>query len=310
MKWVRVLAGDRKKVRWEKNTGSLGKDLDKTKLLTPTCPVITSLCLVFTLGRREMDGSGAKRMVNARLVFCTSEDPAHLGINLSSGTVNGGTASSPGWVSAPSNGGPAHTNQELLFECEHMFRLQEIYILSHEHMISSQIVVSVTAAQPHDFHRCEWQVLGFVRLHDNTERNYQARERRRVDITAPNICSGVKLTLFRCHVNEFNLHNQVGLLSVIFSGNRCGIGAPGLDAPVQAGGLTSLRRKKTKDILRYLVKADPRINICRFFDLVAQCPEKALANDGKAKEDKSSLCFDKASVFTVWRPTRYFCAHA
>jgi hypothetical protein len=73
-----------------------------------------------------------------------------------------------------------------------------------------------------------------------------------------------------------------------------------------------LRRRKTLGVLRSLVQSDPRDKICKFFDLVAQCPDTALAATPKAHQPSSgsilSACptswFDKASVFTVWRPTR------
>jgi hypothetical protein len=79
---------------------------------------------------------------------------------------------------------------------------------------------------------------------------------------------------------------------------------------------TALRRRKTQGLLRSLVKSDPRDKICRFFDLVAQCPDSAIANTStppapftkKVPTNGTSappaLFFDKASVFTVWRPTR------
>jgi hypothetical protein len=305
-----------------------------------------------------MDGRSAKQLVRHRLVFCTSEDPVYLGQNLTSKN-EGAAARDVGWISAPLGSGSAHVNQELVFEFETVFNLQEIVILSHEHFIASKIVVAVTAASKDDLNRCEWQVLGFARLEDNTERDYQAREKRclsisppgdvggggdgvvvlvvqivdqqsrlfflyrplllpplppslhiymcsRVDIETPNITSMVRLTLLGCHVNKFNAHNQVGVCSVFFSGNSCREVARTKVISQGVSSGESLRRQKTKTILRYLVRADPRVNICRFFDLVAQCPEDALTDKpGSAqKKRRASLCFDKASVFTVWRPTR------
>jgi creatine kinase len=112
-------------------------------------------------------------------------------------------------------------NQELIFDCELAFNLQELHVLSHECLIAGKILVSVSAMPKCAIDRCEWQLLGFVRLDDNTERNYQARERRRIEINTPNTCGMVKLTLRGCHENKLNLYNQVGLLSVALLGNVC-----------------------------------------------------------------------------------------
>jgi hypothetical protein len=73
------------------------------------------------------------------LVFCTSEDPAYPGRNLSS--ENGLqvlNANAKGWVSAPSRA--TEMDQELVFDCgRHACSLQELRILSHECFIAQKV---------------------------------------------------------------------------------------------------------------------------------------------------------------------------
>lgn len=54
--------------------------------------------------------------------------------------------------------------------------------------------------------------LGFLSLETNERSGFQARELKSVYVDAYALL--LKVVLHKCHVNKFNLHNQVGLIAV------------------------------------------------------------------------------------------------
>jgi len=62
-----------------------------------------------------------------------------------------------------------------------------------------------------------YKKLGYLSLDSNERSNFQARELKSVYIEAP--CMYIKLVFHKCHLNKYNLFNQVGLIALSFYGD-------------------------------------------------------------------------------------------
>ena len=62
-----------------------------------------------------------------------------------------------------------------------------------------------------------YKKLGYLSLDSNERSNFQARELKSVYIESPALY--LKLVLHKCHLNKYNLFNQVGLIALSFYGD-------------------------------------------------------------------------------------------
>jgi centrosomal protein CEP104 len=62
--------------------------------------------------------------------------------------------------------------------------------------------------------------LGHFSLDDNMRTNYQARELKTVYLEQ--YCQYLKIVMNKCHLNNFNIFNQVGIVSINCIGSYMG----------------------------------------------------------------------------------------
>ena len=98
-------------------------------------------------------------------------------------------------------------------------RLAKLHILAHQCKIPKKIEIILasnceTKNVSPTFDKCQnVRRLGYVSLDSNEQTDFQARELKSIDIAYENVCF-VKLVIRQCHVNAFNVHNQVGLIAI------------------------------------------------------------------------------------------------
>ena len=94
-------------------------------------------------------------------------------------------------------------------------RLKQIQFLSHQSKIASKIDIYVYQ-EDHGVKKqqdeIKYKKLGYLSLDSNERSGYQARELKSVYLD--NVCTYMKLALHKCHVNKYNLFNQVGKFGI------------------------------------------------------------------------------------------------
>merc|ERR1719504_496239 len=110
----------------------------------------------------------------------------------------------------------------LQFECP--VHLRQIQFLSHQSKIATKIEL-FTALPNKDggnstFSTVKFTRLGYLSLDSNERSQFQARELKSVyvDVTA----QWLKILLHKCHINKYNLVNQVGLIALNTLGEPLG----------------------------------------------------------------------------------------
>lgn len=107
--------------------------------------------------------------------------------------------------------------------------LKQVQFLIHQSKIPTQIELYsytpdfaagagalISMSNPH----LSFKRLGHFSLDDNVRTNYQARELKTVYLEEH--CQYLKLVLHKNHLNQFNIFNQVGLVSVQCLGSYMG----------------------------------------------------------------------------------------
>ena len=163
-----------------------------------------------------------------RVAACSSEDGEHPVHELQSFH-----AQSRGWQS----GRWCEFPQSLVLQFPGRVSLQQVQVLSHQFKIASRVELfigsmppgvppPVTGAEGVEFSR-----LGHFSLDTNERSAYQARELKTVYVPRATEGTHLKLLLHKCHINEHNLYNQLGLLAVRAIGTGPGAtGAVAADA--------------------------------------------------------------------------------
>eukprot|EP00002_Diphylleia_rotans_P002023 TRINITY_DN11235_c0_g1_i3.p1 TRINITY_DN11235_c0_g1~~TRINITY_DN11235_c0_g1_i3.p1 ORF type:complete len:1076 (+),score=204.72 TRINITY_DN11235_c0_g1_i3:46-3273(+) len=130
----------------------------------------------------------------------TSEDPMHPASQL--------TMQNPqtrGWCSESFCEFP----QELLLRTDGLCMVQRLQILSHQSRISSKI--EIYAGEEGNIKR-----LGYTSMDSNERSDYKARELKTVPINCK--AQFIRLVFHKCHINKYNLYNQVGLIAISLIG--------------------------------------------------------------------------------------------
>ncbi|KAJ3148995.1 hypothetical protein HDU89_003996 [Geranomyces variabilis] len=156
-------------------------------------------------------------------------DPAQL--VLSHPTTNNSSLLSTGWVSERFCSYP----QTLVLRlAPGVCRIRKIEVLNHHYMISTKLDFSVGKKR-----RPEWEfpsassaldaeaesedvkfdALGYVSLNDGAQVEYKARELKSIHIDAEG--EYLKIVIQKCHVNNLNLYNQVGIVAINIFGEPC-----------------------------------------------------------------------------------------
>lgn len=90
----------------------------------------------------------------------------------------------------------------------------QIAVLSHQSKIATKIEFEIRINDSE-----EWKKLGRISLDSNVNTNFQARELKQANINDIE-ARFIRLILRANHVNNQNIFNQVGLISISFYGMR------------------------------------------------------------------------------------------
>ena len=150
-----------------------------------------------------------------RIVSCSSEDNDYPAVEL----MKHGPQSK-GWQSARFQDFP----QVIIFQFICPVQIQQLQFLSHQSKISSKIEIytyfpeNLSSTPPMD--QIKWKRLGYLSLDNNEKSNFQARELKSVFIDTKALY--LKIALNKCHVNKYNMFNQVGLIAINAMGEELG----------------------------------------------------------------------------------------
>ena len=143
---------------------------------------------------------------------CTSQDPLYPITNLKErNNFNNG------WVSQKFCTYP----QKMIIKFEKYVNIKQINIIVNENKIPeiiqfiNCIKVSESSINKNEY---KYQNIGYIKLSDNADTNYQSRESRKVLLNINNT-NRVKLLIHENYQNPFNTQNQVGIVSLEFIGN-------------------------------------------------------------------------------------------
>lgn len=153
-----------------------------------------------------------------RIVDFSGEDPQYPVTELLSGSPQ-----SKGWQSQRFCDWP----QSITFQFFGPVRLKQLQFLSHQCKISSKIELFTAMPNlrsPAPDPDLKFKKLGYLSLDSNERSGYQSRELKTVYIDS--VCLYLKIVLQKCHLNKFNLFNQVGLIAVGIFGDPVSNVAP------------------------------------------------------------------------------------
>lgn len=150
-----------------------------------------------------------------RIVSCTSEDNDYPVVEL----MKHGPQSK-GWQSARFQDFP----QVIIFQFICPVNIQQLQFLSHQSKISSKIEIYTffpeNFSQIPPIDQIKWRRLGYLSLDNNEKSGFQARELKSVFIDTKALY--LKIALNKCHVNKYNMFNQVGLIAINAMGEELG----------------------------------------------------------------------------------------
>jgi len=156
----------------------------------------------------------SKAKLSHRVIHFTSEENGHMARELSLSATSSDTNNNKGWISSKHSTYPQELGFELLTRSGDSI-LTQIQLLSHQSKVSTKI--EVYAGLGSTYETATFKRLGFLTLDSNERSAFQARELKTVfvDQIPSNF---VKFKLHKNHINDHNLYNQVGIISVNFSG--------------------------------------------------------------------------------------------
>jgi centrosomal protein CEP104 len=103
-------------------------------------------------------------------------------------------------------------------------RLKQLQLLCHQSKIPSKIELFIylpDMTSPIENNEFRYKKLGYIGLDTNERSNYQARELKSVFLDNP--CLYMKLVFHKCHINKYNLFNQVSLIALSVFGDPLAI---------------------------------------------------------------------------------------
>eukprot|EP00931_Biecheleriopsis_adriatica_P021357 TRINITY_DN1397_c4_g1_i1.p1 TRINITY_DN1397_c4_g1~~TRINITY_DN1397_c4_g1_i1.p1 ORF type:complete len:915 (-),score=205.75 TRINITY_DN1397_c4_g1_i1:39-2783(-) len=149
-----------------------------------------------------------------RIVKCTSEDPEFPVSELLTHS-----SQTKGWQTARFCDFP----QEIGLQFETPVHLRQVQFLSHQSKIATKIELYTalpTAGHEQRYESVPFKRLGYLSLDNNERSQFQARELKSVyvDVSA----QFIRILLHKCHVNRYNIVNQVGLIALNCLGEALG----------------------------------------------------------------------------------------
>lgn len=144
--------------------------------------------------------------VRFKIISCSSEDPQYPATELLQPSPQG-----KGWQSARFCDYP----QEIIIQFLAPVRLKQVQFLCHQCKIPSKIelfsfIQDLNSVMPNT--EFKWTKLGFLSLDPNDKSGYQARELKSVFLDIPALF--LRFYFHKCHMNKYNLFNQVALVAV------------------------------------------------------------------------------------------------
>jgi centrosomal protein CEP104 len=101
----------------------------------------------------------------------------------------------------------------------HLVKLKQLQFLSHQSKVASKIELftflpsgpqALTSQIP--LNEIEFKRLGYLSLDPNERSGFQARELKSVYVDSDAVL--LKLIFHKCHLNNFNVFNQIGLIAL------------------------------------------------------------------------------------------------
>ncbi len=108
--------------------------------------------------------------------------------------------------------------QEITLKLGELCQIKQIEFLSHQSKICTKIEIYISPDQKYaeEVAQVKFKKLGYLQFDDNQRSKYQSRELKSVYID--NKCMYMKLVLHKCHMNKYNLFNQIGLIGLTLHG--------------------------------------------------------------------------------------------
>jgi len=164
-----------------------------------------------------------------RIIYCSGEEPEYPVTELLDPTPNSRGWQSPKFCEYP---------QEIIVQFPSVVRLKQLQFLSHQSKIASKIELftflpngqqQLTSQLP--LQDIQFKRLGYLSLDSNDRSGFQARELKSVYVDSPALL--LKLIFHKCHLNNFNVFNQIGLIALncIGSNNLQEAGPDPMQAP-------------------------------------------------------------------------------
>jgi len=141
-----------------------------------------------------------------KIVKCTSEDPEYP-----SSELLAHSSQTKGWQTARFCDFP----QEIGLQFETPVHLRQVQFLSHQSKIATKIELFTALpveGQDSRYDLIQFKRLGYLSLDSNERSQFQARELKSVyvDVSA----QFLRILFHKCHVNRYNIVNQVGLIAL------------------------------------------------------------------------------------------------
>ena len=159
---------------------------------------------------QEFNGEQNMNKLKYRIIYCSGEDQDYPVTELLDPTSN-----SRGWQSAKFCEYP----QEIIVQFPQLVKLRSLQFLSHQSKIASKIeLFTFLPSGPQamsnqiPLNEIEFKRVGYLSLDPNERSGFQARELKSVYVTADAVL--LKLIFHQCHLNNFNVFNQIGLIAL------------------------------------------------------------------------------------------------
>ena len=149
--------------------------------------------------------------IKFRVISCSGEDPQYPVTELLTQSPQSKGWQSPRFCDYP---------QEITLQFTGPVRLKQLQFLCHQSKIPSKLEVFVylpDMTSPIENNEFRYKKLGYIALDTNERSGYQARELKSVFLDNP--CLYMKLVFHKCHINKYNLFNQVSLIALSVFGD-------------------------------------------------------------------------------------------
>lgn len=144
--------------------------------------------------------------IKFRVISCSGEDPQYPVTELLTQSPQSKGWQSPRFCEYP---------QEITLQFTAPVRIKQLQLLCHQSKIPSKIELYVylpDMTSPIENNEYRYKKLGYIALDTNERSGYQARELKSVFLDNP--CLYMKLLFHKCHINKYNLFNQVSLIAL------------------------------------------------------------------------------------------------